>query len=58
MILAQLGEYDLAMDCLERALDERTYQVLGMNVDPALDPLRSTPRFQSLLTRVGLVSAT
>ena len=53
-IHAQLGEHGLAMDFLERAYRERNVQVVGLKVDPALDPLRSTYRFQSLLTRAGL----
>jgi len=54
MIHAQLGERNLAMDWLERAYRERNYQMVWMKVDPALDPLRRTRRFQTLLTRVGL----
>lgn len=54
MIHAQLAEHGLAMDWLERAYHERNVQVVCMKVDPALDPLRSTRRFQSLLARVGL----
>ncbi len=54
MIHAQLGEHNLAMDWLERAYRERNYQMVWMKVDPALDPLRRTRRFQTLLTRVGL----
>jgi tetratricopeptide (TPR) repeat protein len=54
MIHAQLGEHALAMDCLERACQERNVQVVWMKVDPALDPLRSSLRFRTLLKRVGL----
>jgi TolB-like protein/Flp pilus assembly protein TadD len=56
MIHAQLGDQDVAIDLLERAVKERSYQVLLINVDPALDPLRSTRRFHRLLNRVGLAA--
>jgi DNA-binding winged helix-turn-helix (wHTH) protein/Tfp pilus assembly protein PilF len=54
VIHAQLGERSLALDWLERAYRERNYQMVWLKVDPALDPLRRTRRFQDLLTRVGL----
>jgi TolB-like protein/Flp pilus assembly protein TadD len=54
MIHAQLGERSLALDWLERAYRERNYQIVWLKVDPALDPLRRTRRFQDLLTRMGL----
>src|SRR5215831_2971539 len=54
MIHAQLGDRNLALDWLERAYRERNYQIVWLKVDPALDPLRRTRRFQNLLTRVGL----
>ena len=54
MIHAQLGERSLALDWLERSYRERNYQIVWLKVDPALDPLRRTRRFQDLLTRVGL----
>jgi adenylate cyclase len=54
MIHAQLGERTRALDFLERACRERSAQVVLMKVDPALDPLRSTRRFKSLLAHVGL----
>jgi tetratricopeptide (TPR) repeat protein len=47
------GDYDRAIDWLEKAYEERdpflTY--IGM---PIYDPLRSYPRFQDLLRRIGL----
>jgi tetratricopeptide (TPR) repeat protein len=54
MIHAQLGDRNLALDWLERAYRERNYQIVWLKVDPALDPLRRTRRFQDLLNRVGL----
>lgn len=48
-----LGERDAALDLLAQAVAARDRAVLWMGVDPRLDPLRSDPRFQALLTRLG-----
>jgi len=50
---AALGEKDSALAWLERAYAERS-GLTALKVDPGYDPLRSDPRFQSLLRRVGL----
>jgi Tfp pilus assembly protein PilF len=52
-IYATLGERDQAFEYFERALQER-YLVPGVVRDPAVDGIRSDPRFQSLLQRMGL----
>jgi len=49
-----LGDHERALDCLERACDERSWQVVWLGSWPLFDPLRSTPRFRSLMARVGL----
>ena len=43
-----------AMSCLERAYDERNPWLLNVQVDPAMDSLRSSPRFRDLVRRIGL----
>jgi TolB-like protein/Flp pilus assembly protein TadD len=53
-IHAHLGEVARAMDCLERAFAEHSGDMLFLGVDPAYDPLRSDPRFQALVRRVGI----
>jgi len=52
MAYAQLGERDKAFAWLERAYNERA-GLLFLKVDPAFDSLRSDPRFNSLLRRIG-----
>jgi len=47
-----LGEKDQAMTWLEKAYDEHFNP--SILVRPAFDPLRSDPRFQNLVHRVGL----
>jgi hypothetical protein len=37
-------------------MEERTWQVVNMGIDPMLNPLRGHPRFQELLLLVGLPS--
>jgi Flp pilus assembly protein TadD len=44
-----LGEKERALDLLEQALAERSDELFFANVDPALDPLRSEPRFRAIL---------
>jgi tetratricopeptide (TPR) repeat protein len=48
-----LGEREAALDLLTQAVASRDRAILWMGVDPRLDPLRSEPRFQALLTRLG-----
>jgi TolB-like protein/DNA-binding winged helix-turn-helix (wHTH) protein/Flp pilus assembly protein TadD len=49
-----LGEKDVALQSLERAYDEHDWALMVLAVEPRLDPLRSDPRFQVLLRKVGL----
>jgi serine/threonine-protein kinase len=51
-IYAGLGEKDQAFASLEKAYEQRV--VMWWHRGPLLDPLRSDPRFQDLLRRVGL----
>jgi TolB-like protein/tetratricopeptide (TPR) repeat protein len=53
---AGLGDREQAFAWLEKAYQERRGRVFLLNVDPLLDPLRSDPRFQDLVRRVGLDS--
>ncbi len=50
---AMIGETEEAMTWLERAYEERDPLLLLANVEPLLDPLRSDPRFEDLLRRIG-----
>ncbi|HYH85445.1 MAG TPA: FlgO family outer membrane protein [Pyrinomonadaceae bacterium] len=52
---AGLGEKDEAFAYLEKAREGREYMMLWVKVEPQLDGLRSDPRFQDLLRRVGLM---
>ena len=51
-----LGDYPSALTFLETATDRREFSVTALKVHPLYDPLRSEPRFQRLLERVGLAS--
>ncbi len=53
-IAAAEGRLDEALDYLNRAVDERSANVLWMMVDPRVDSLRSDPRFDQLLKKTGL----
>jgi TolB-like protein/DNA-binding winged helix-turn-helix (wHTH) protein/Tfp pilus assembly protein PilF len=53
-VFAALGDHDQALTWLERAVDARAPHVVEMAVEPALDALRSDPRFVRLLKRAGL----
>ncbi len=48
------GDNEQALVWLERAYAERSNGLTALKVNPVYDSLRSDPRFQSLLRRVGL----
>jgi len=49
-----LGEEDHAMEYLEKSYEEHSHWLMYLHMDPSMDGLRSNPRFQDLLRRVGL----
>jgi TolB-like protein/DNA-binding winged helix-turn-helix (wHTH) protein/Tfp pilus assembly protein PilF len=53
IVYAGLGENEQALDWLEKAYKDRSNAIVFAKVDPQLDTLRSSPRFQSLLHRLA-----
>ena len=51
---AQIGNKDKAFEYLEKSYQRRDYNMFLLKVEPRLDSLRSDPRFDDLVKRVGL----
>jgi TolB-like protein/DNA-binding winged helix-turn-helix (wHTH) protein/Tfp pilus assembly protein PilF len=49
-----IGDNQSALDWLEKAYAQRSNALTSLKVEPGFDPLRSDPRLQELLQRVGL----
>jgi serine/threonine-protein kinase len=56
LIYAGLGENDQAFEYLEKGYEWRDGMMIHLNVEPRCDSLRSDPRFQDLVGRMGLAS--
>jgi tetratricopeptide (TPR) repeat protein len=56
LLYAQLGDREQAFRCLEKAYENRESWLVASFLDPEFDPLRSDPRFDELLKRIGLKS--
>jgi eukaryotic-like serine/threonine-protein kinase len=54
IICAALGRKDDAFNWLNQSYAMRSEHLLYLKVEPAVDPLRSDPRFATLVHRVGL----
>jgi TolB-like protein/Flp pilus assembly protein TadD/tRNA A-37 threonylcarbamoyl transferase component Bud32 len=54
VIHAAQGERSRALDLLERAFDEHDFSVAQIGVAPWFSSLRGDPRFDALITRLGL----
>ena len=50
----RLGEFDAGFQSLESAYNKHETELIHLNVDPQWDGVRSDPRFQSLVHRIGL----
>ena len=57
LIYVGFEDGDVALHHLERALEMRDVHLFFLTVDPKWDPLRSHPRFQSLLQACGFAKA-
>jgi len=57
LVYVKLGDYDRAFQFLERAFEENPGSLSGMKFDRAYDPVRSDPRFDDLIVRMGLDDA-
>ena len=52
-LYAETGENEKALELLERAYARHDSELLQLKVDPRMDNLRSSPRFQDLLRRMN-----
>jgi len=50
-----LGNHQTALQFLETAADQRELPITALKVHPLYDPLRSEPRFERLLRRLGFL---
>lgn len=53
-IYVGLGDFDAAFEQLDRALELRSRSLAWLKVLDNFDPIRSDPRYQALLDRIGL----
>lgn len=56
-IYAGMGEVNAAFDFLNRACEVHDPELMWLKWDPQLDNVRSDPRFQGLMNRLGLQAA-
>jgi eukaryotic-like serine/threonine-protein kinase len=49
-----LGDEGRALQFLEKAFEEHSHWLIYLHIDPGMDELRSSTRFQDLLKRIGL----
>jgi len=54
LVYAGLGKKQEALKWLEESYNARDVGLVNLKIDPCLDPLRSDPRFDDLVRRVGL----
>jgi len=53
MLYAQMGEIDLAFEWLDKAYTNHEVEMYWLKVEPPFEPLKSDPRWQEMLDKVG-----
>jgi Flp pilus assembly protein TadD len=56
IVALAFGERSQTLDWLEKAYEDRNWYMPWIHLDPRLDAIRSEPRFQALVRRMGLTS--
>jgi TolB-like protein/DNA-binding winged helix-turn-helix (wHTH) protein len=54
LVATMKGDHSLALEWLEKSYQHHDYWMLFINVDPEYDPIRSDPRFQAIVHRLGV----
>jgi hypothetical protein len=52
-VYSALEENERAVDALERARDEHSFQLMFLRTDPSFDVLHDDPRFLKLVKQIG-----
>jgi DNA-binding winged helix-turn-helix (wHTH) protein/tetratricopeptide (TPR) repeat protein len=52
---SKLSDIDRALEYLEKAYQDRRFQVVMIEVEPELDPLRNDQRYKDLVRRIGSI---
>ncbi|HVB40361.1 MAG TPA: tetratricopeptide repeat protein [Terriglobales bacterium] len=52
-----LGQRDAGFEWLDKACQDRCFELVYLNVDPTFDALRRDPRFQAVVRRLNLAEA-
>ena len=52
-IYLALGQLDVAFKWLNKARDERVFELIAMRVDPRFDPIRDDARFDAIVGQIG-----
>jgi serine/threonine-protein kinase len=53
-----LGETELGFSWMQKALEDRSFDLISVKVDPRFDALKDDRRFEAIARRMGLVPAT
>lgn len=56
-VFTALGRHETALEYLERALDDRSFWVPFLGVEPMVDDLRDHDRFRAAIAQIGVASA-
>ena len=49
-----LGDTDLGFRWLQKALEDRSFDLISIKVDPRFDTLKDDPRFETIARRMGV----
>ena len=54
-VYVQLGDKEACFRSLEKAVQQRSFNLLSLRTEPTMEGIRGDPRYQALLKKVGLV---